>query len=70
MIRERTFRTSHQNPWDYRHWLASYKPSLLENGCKNLFVATDNIECLNYCRTLFPFNLFSFSAFSIDAVSS
>lgn len=49
---------------DYERSLALLKPRLLlDTNCNNLFVATDNIDCLNHCKALFsPFNIFSFSS--------
>ena len=47
---------------DYVHYLNSWKPQLAAWDCTNLFVATDNIECVEYCRNLFSsFKVFSFS---------
>ena len=48
---------------DYVYQLNLLKSQLAALDCTNLFVATDNIECLKYCKTLFPsLKIFSFSA--------
>jgi hypothetical protein len=47
---------------DYVRQLNSWKPQLAAWDCANLFVGTDNIECVEYCRKLFSsFNVYSFS---------
>ncbi len=47
---------------DYQHSLAAMTKLIDDAHCANLFVATDNIECLNYCRMLFSSHkVFSFS---------
>jgi hypothetical protein len=56
-IRHTDFRT------DYVYHLNLLKSQLATLDCTNLFVATDNIECVQHCKTLFPsLNIFSFSA--------
>lgn len=55
-IRNTDYRT------DYLRHINSLIPKIAAWDCKNLFVATDNIECVKYCTKLFSsLNVFSFS---------
>ncbi len=52
---------------DYKSQLLELKSEIENQDCRNLFVATDNKICLDYCRVIFShMNVFSFSKLPKD----